>query len=98
MGLWNIRENKKALLHRSADKYYSRLNQADKDRIDAALDDLEKEPPQGDITPVSGRPGRFRVRVGKYRLLYRVKDNIILVTHIDPRGQVYKKKNKGGTR
>ncbi|MCL2128538.1 MAG: type II toxin-antitoxin system RelE/ParE family toxin [Treponema sp.] len=90
--------NKKALLHRSADKYYSRLNQADKDRIDAALDDLEKEPPQGDITPVSGMPGRFRVRVGKYRLLYRIKSNIILITHLGPRGQAYNKKNTGGKR
>ena len=25
----------KALLHRSADRYYERLNQADKDRVDA---------------------------------------------------------------
>ena len=87
-----------ALLHRAADKYYMRLNQADKDRIDEALDDLEKEPPEGDIIPVAGEPGRFRVRVGRFRLLYRVKSDIILVTHIDPRGQVYNKKNKGGKR
>ena len=89
-----------ALLHKAADKYYERLNQADKDRIDAALDDLEKEPPEGDIKPVSGEPGRFRLRVGNFRLLFRIKENenVILVTHIDPRGQVYSKKNKGRKR
>jgi mRNA interferase RelE/StbE len=87
-----------ALLHHTADKYLNRLNATDRDRINAALDDLEKEPPEGDIIPVSGQPGLFRTRVGDYRLLWRIKDNHILVTHIDPRGQVYKKKNKGNKR
>ena len=86
------------LLHRSANKYYERLNQSDKDRIDRALDDLEKEPPEGDITPLAGLPGRFRVRVGSFRFLYRITENVILVTHIDPRGQAYNKKNKGNKR
>ena len=40
----------KALLHRSADKYLNRLNTADRDRIDAAIEGLEKESPEGDIT------------------------------------------------
>jgi len=87
-----------ALLHHTADKYLERLNAEDRDRINAALDDLEKEPPKGDIRPISGEPGRFRVKVGGFRLLYRIKDGIILVTHIEPRGQAYKKKNKGGKR
>jgi len=87
-----------ALLHHTADKYLNRLNASDRDRINAALDDLEKEPPEGDIRSVSGQPGLFRTRVGDYRLLWRIKDNHILVTHIDPRGQVYKKKNKGNKR
>ena len=86
------------LLHRTASKYLDRLNQADRDRIDEALDKLEKEPPEGDIAPLAGDPGRFRVRVGSFRLLYWVKSEVILVTHIDPRGQAYKKKNKGGKR
>ncbi|MCL1994267.1 MAG: type II toxin-antitoxin system RelE/ParE family toxin [Spirochaetes bacterium] len=88
----------KVLLHRAADKYYERLNQSDKERIDGALDDLEKEPPKGDIMPLAGSPGCFRVRAGNFRLLYRITDNVVLVTHIDPRGQAYKKKNKGKKR
>jgi len=74
------------------------LNADDKDRINAALDGLEKEPPEGDIRPLSGEPGRFRVKIGNFRLLYRIKSDIILVTHLEPRGQAYKKKNKGGKR
>jgi len=36
--------------------------------------------------------------VGSYRLLWRIQGKYILITHIDPRGQVYKKKNKGKKR
>ena len=86
------------LLHHTADKYLERLNPADRERVKAALKKLEKEPPEGDIISVSGQPGLFRTRVGSYRILWRTKDKAILVTHIDPRGQVYKKKNKGKKR
>ncbi|MDR0315958.1 MAG: type II toxin-antitoxin system RelE/ParE family toxin [Treponema sp.] len=86
------------LLHHTADKYFNRLNAADRDRIDIALDKLEKEPPEGDIMPVVGQAGLFRTRVGAYRLLWRIKGNTVLVTHIDSRGQVYNKKNKGNKR
>jgi len=60
------------LLHRSAEKYLDRLNASDRERIGAALANLEKEPPEGDIAPMTGEPGRFRARVGGYRLLYRI--------------------------
>ncbi|GHT90135.1 hypothetical protein FACS1894137_19490 [Spirochaetia bacterium] len=43
---------------------------------------------------MSGQKGIFRVRVGGFRFLFRVDEPLIIVTHIDPRGQVYNKKNK----
>ena len=86
------------LLHHTADKYLKRMNAKDRDRIKEALRDLAKEPPEGDIRPVKGSPGFFRLRVGGYRLLFRINEKGILITHIDPRGQVYNKKNKGGKR
>ena len=82
------------LLHRSADKYLNRLNQADRDRFNAAFDDLEKEPPEGDIKPYEGSPGIWRLRVGSYRALYKIEGDTILVTHIEPRGQAYTKKTR----
>ena len=88
----------KVSLHPIAEKYLNRLNANDRDRIDDAIEGLEKEPPEGDIRPVSGQSGTFRLRVGSYRAIFRYKDNCIFVTHIDPRGQVYNKKNKGGKR
>ncbi|GHV77149.1 plasmid stabilization system protein [Spirochaetia bacterium] len=82
------------LLHRSADKYLNRLQPADRDRFDAAFDDLEKEPPEGDIRPYEGNPGVLRLKVGSYRALFKFVDDHILVTHIEPRGQAYTKKTK----
>ena len=82
------------LLRPIAARYFERLNAADKNRFRVAFIDLSKEPPGGDIKPFSGQPGYFRLRVGNYRALYRIEDNTILVTNIDPRGQVYKKKNR----
>ena len=88
----------KVLLHPIPDKYLERLIAADRNRIEDAIDDLEKEPPQGDIKPISGQPGTFRMRIGSYRVIFRYKEDYIFITHIDPRGQVYNKKNKGGKR
>ena len=84
----------RVLLHHFVDKYLSRLQQADRDRFDAAFIDLEKEPPVGDIRPYEGHPGALRLRVGNYRAIFKIEDNLILVTYIEPRGQAYTKKTR----
>ena len=83
------------LLRPLARKYFERLNEPDKSRIKASLDDLRKEPPEGDIRPLTGQAGYFRVKIGNYRILFRYEDDTIFITNIDPRGQAYKKKNRG---
>jgi mRNA interferase RelE/StbE len=86
------------LLHPIPGKYLDRLAEPDKGRVKNALKGLQKEPPEGNIRSVVGQKGCFRLKVGDYRVLFRYRDNDILVTHIDPRGQSYNKKNKGGKR
>ena len=88
----------RVLLHPIPDKYLERLNEADRNRIEDAIEGLEKEPPQGDIKPIAGQPGTFRIRIGGYRAIFRYREDHIFITHIDPRGQVYNKKNIGGKR
>jgi mRNA interferase RelE/StbE len=88
----------RVLLHSIPGKYLERLNEPDKGHIKEALKGLEKEPPEGDIIPISGQRGYFRLKIGSYRVIFRYGDDYILVTHLDPRGQVYNKKNKGGKR
>jgi mRNA interferase RelE/StbE len=81
------------LVEKEASKYLERLNEPNKGRIKTALEDLSKDPPEGDIRPITGRSGSFRLRIGGFRALYRIENNTIFVTNIDPRGQAYKKKN-----
>jgi len=84
----------KVLLRPVAAKYLERLSTTDKKRFINAFNDLAKEPPEGDITTLSGWPGYLRLRIGGYRALFRIENNTIFVTNIDPRGQVYTKKNR----
>ena len=58
-----------------AAKYLSKLNEPIKGRITKALLKLALEPPQGDIRAFSGKDG-FRLRVGKYLILYKLFSKI----------------------
>lgn len=84
----------KVVLHHTASKYYSRFSEPWKSQVKDAIDALEKEPPEGDIRPYEGNPGILRLKVGKYRVLFKIENETILVTHIEPRGQAYTKKTR----
>ena len=79
-----------AFLTNTAPKQYERLNEPTLSRITNAIDGLEKEPPEGDIKELTDSPGGFRLRVGGYRILYRVEENYIDIFKIARRGQSYK--------
>ena len=85
----------KAVLHHIAAKYFERLSATDKNRLRAAFAGLEVEPPEGDIKPLIGQSNLCRLRVGSYRVLFRIENGTIFILSIDPRGQAYKKKNRG---
>ena len=53
---------------------------------------LAKQPNEGDIKPISGHPGFFRLRVGTYRVLYTIENDVLIVRVLDigNRGDVYK--------
>jgi mRNA-degrading endonuclease RelE of RelBE toxin-antitoxin system len=93
-------------LHPEAQKYLDRLNEPYKGQLQGVIKKLSCEPPEGDIEPFQGKKGYWRVKAGRYRMLYKIvtevvkvdgkdtKTDKIFITHIDPRGQVYNKKNK----
>ncbi len=70
-------------------KYLSKIDTVSKNRIIRALRKLQSEPPEGDIKKMKGKDG-FRLRIGKYRALFDVMENKIIVYDIDVRGQIYK--------
>ena len=53
---------------------------------------LYKLPSEGDIAPMRGRKGQYRVRIGSYRAVYYLYNDILTVQviKVDNRGGVYK--------
>ena len=80
----------KVELSPKAAKYLKALNEPHKSRLKLALKKLSKEPPTGDIKKMSVWD-EYRLRVGNYRLLFKIFDGKILVHEIGVRGQIYKR-------
>jgi mRNA interferase RelE/StbE len=81
---------------KSAAKALERLDKGMKVRIRAGIEGLTQKPPQGDIKIMQGyADGRQRLRVGKYRVVYRYglenKLEILHIMEIGSRGDIYKK-------
>lgn len=47
--------------------------------------------PEGDVKPLTGFTNVFRLRVGDYRVIYELHDDILLITvvNVGNRGQIY---------
>lgn len=77
----------------SALKELSRLDKTAKKRIDTHILDLANIPrPSGAIAMKGASKGLFRIVVGKYRVIYEIKDDqlIIVVVKIGHRREVYR--------
>ena len=80
---------------RAAVKALQRMDKAMRLRIRAGIEGLTEKPPKGDIKPMQGLPtGRYRLRVGGYRVLYTYRHDgtveILCILDIGSRGDIYK--------
>ena len=76
---------------KKAVKYIEALDRPTKQRIRVAILGLTAMPPQGDIKPLQGTNDEsFRLRVGGYRVIYRMERDTIIIDKVDSRGDVYK--------
>jgi len=83
----------KILLHKKAAEFLKELNLEDKQRIVDKLKQLETFPATSlDIVKIAGETDTFRLRVGKYRALFKVyeQEKIIVIAKIDLRKKVYR--------
>jgi mRNA interferase RelE/StbE len=71
----------------------SRLDRPMQRRVATAIDRLAREPRPAGSTKLRGSDDIWRVRVGKYRVLYQVADAVllILVIRIGHRAEVYRR-------
>lgn len=89
---------------KKAKKFIEAQDKPTKQRIKNGIMGLTVKPPQGDIKTMQGYSnGTYRLRVGKYRIIYRfstetIKDTenkkqiieILNIMDIDSRGDIYK--------
>ena len=87
----------KVIFSKAAVKALESYDRPTKQRIKAGIEGLTKKPPEGDIKPMQGfSDGRLRLRVGKYRIVYRYEVDgtveILYIMAIDSRGDIYKRR------
>jgi len=72
---------------KQAVKTLSGMDKPTKQRVKQAIEKI----PEGDIKPLVGSDGDYRLRIGDWRILFSYADNdIIRVKKIAPRGEAYK--------
>ncbi len=74
---------------KKAQKFINKLDDAHQKRI---LNAIYRLPDTGDIKPMQGQPGLFRLRVGSYLILYTIDHGKLIIFVVDAgnRGDVYK--------
>lgn len=81
-------------LSKEAANYFRRLDVPTKKRIKLTLYALAEDPHTSlmSIKKLAGRIDEYRLRVGNYRIIYKVIDDILIIyiITIGPRGDVYK--------
>jgi mRNA interferase RelE/StbE len=70
-------------------KYLQRL---ERDVVRKLVKAIEKLPAEGDIKKLKGKKVKniFRLRVGKYRIIYALEKESIKIIKIDTHGDVFK--------
>ena len=81
-------QSKPPIPSRQVVKFLNGLDAKTQQRLKNGIEKI----PQGDIVPYTGNKEYFRLRIGKYRILFKwIDDSQIFVTLIDSRGQIYKR-------
>ena len=74
-------------LTKEAVRQINKLHQPLKNRIREAVYKL----PDGDVVKLQGYSTKYRLRIGGYRIIFDMCDNIITIGEILPRGAAYKR-------
>lgn len=77
-----------------ARKQYTALDRVIRDRIRAALRDLADEPTPAQVKALTDSGGLLRIRVGAWRVIYRVEHDQarVVIVDIDHRSTVYRRR------
>ena len=76
-------------LSRQAEKFLDKLNDKQLLIVINAICGLTAKPPKGDIRKLKGYINEKRLRVGTIRVIFKVEGDIVYVSDIDFRGNIY---------
>lgn len=81
----------KVRIKRSAEKELTGISKKDRRRLIAAIRELVDEPRPANAKPLVGRPA-WRLRVGRYRVIYTIEDDllVVMVIRVGHRRDVYR--------
>ena len=83
----------KVVFSREARNFLKKTTPQIKEQIKEGIEGLKTIPSTGDVKPLEGYKDRFRLRVGKYRVIFRYEGNDVIVLYIidiGARGDIYK--------
>ncbi|MBG9794830.1 plasmid stabilization protein [Paenibacillus dendritiformis] len=82
----------KLIYHKEALKFIAKQEKSMQERIAEGLKGLLVVPPVGDIRPMKGNFGLYRLRIGTYRVIFEIDhdEKIIFVRAVGSRGDIYK--------
>ena len=80
------------VLTRRAEREILKLDDTTFARVRAAIDALAEDPRPSGVRKLQGRDNEWRIRVGRYRVLYAVEDQTkrIVVYRVTDRKDVYR--------
>jgi mRNA interferase RelE/StbE len=67
-------------ISKRASKQLKKLSPEVQERIQIKIDALALEPRPDGVKKLKGRENGYRIRVGDYRILYDVYDDVLLIT------------------
>ncbi len=78
---------------RSAARALKKIPKPDRRRIGEKIDSLAEELPNPETTKMKGENPFHRVRVGDYRIIYEIQDEVlvILIVKVGHRKDIYRK-------
>jgi len=76
-------------LSKKAEKFLLKTDRLTERRVRLALEGLKTKPPKGDIKHYKALSDCLRLRVGSFRVIFYIEDDVIWVVDIDSRGQIY---------
>lgn len=73
-------------------KQLKKLSPELRERIQLQIDDLAIEPRPNGVKKLKGKDESYRIRVGDYRVIYDIYDDVLLVNvvEVDHRNKIYK--------